>query len=317
MDNQLPLKAYGLIKKAQQILLVTHDRPDGDGLSSVCLLAELLETLNKPYQIYCYDLPHHHFNFLPHLEKFSNQLVAFNFDLTVALDCAGLKRTNLTQQISQRKKNQMIIEFDHHPRLESYADLEIRDPQAASTTEILYHFLKVNKIKINKKMAICILTGILTDTGNFLYPATSSETVNIAAEMLTFGARLPQIMEHTWRNKSVATMKIWGKALSNLYLNPKYNFAVSVLTQSDISKEVSDEGMEGIAGFLSNLHNVKGLLLLREQKDGVLRGNLRTVLPNIDLAKLALLLGGGGHAKASGFTLEGKLEKTDRGWRVV
>jgi len=316
MDNSNYLKAYSLIKQANNILVVTHDQPDGDALASVCTLAELLQLLTKQYIIFCHDQPYHQFNFLPNIEKFKNQLDAFAFDLIIVLDCGSLARTKLTEQIKNRNKNQLVIEFDHHPKTENFSDLEIRNPLAASTTEILYNFLKVNKIKINKAMATCILTGIVTDTFNFLYSATSSATVEIASEMLALGARLPQIMENTWRNKSIATMKTWGKALSNLQINPKYNFAVTVLSSADIESEVSDEELDGMAGFLSNLHNVKGILLLRQQKDNLIKGSLRTAQANIDVSKLALLLGGGGHAKASGFTTEGRLEKTDNGWKI-
>ncbi len=166
-------------------------------------------------------------------------------------------------------------------------------------------------------MAGCILTGILTDTGNFLYPSTSPETVNIASEMLTSGAKLPQIMENTWRNKSIASMKTWGKAMSNLYINHKFNLAITVLKSSDISDEISEEDLDGMAGFLSNLNNVKGILLLKEQKDGTIRGSLRTSLRDMDVSRLARFLGGGGHAKASGFTLHGRIEKTEKDWKVL
>ena len=317
MDNTLYLKAYQLIKNSNNILLVTHDQPDGDAIASVCALAELLDILTKRYTVFCADLPNRQFDFLPHLEKFTNRLEAFDFDLILAVDCGSMSRTKLTEQLTKRKTDQLIVEFDHHPKTEDYANLEIRNPLAASTTEIIYNFLKANKIKVNKNLASCILTGIVTDTFNFLYPATSSATVEIASEMLSSGARLPQIMENTWRNKSITTMKTWGKALSNLQINSKYNFAITVLSSADMAKEVNDEELDGIAGFLSSLHEVKGILMLRQQKDGKIKGSLRTAQPKIDISRLANLLGGGGHAKASGFTIEGRIEKTDSGWRVV
>lgn len=166
-------------------------------------------------------------------------------------------------------------------------------------------------------MANCILTGILTDTGNFLYPSTSPETVNIASEMLTKGAKLPQIMENTWRNKSIASMKTWGKAMSRLKINQQYNFGFTVLKSKDVPAEVSEEELEGLAGFLSNLNVVNGIMLLRQLPDGRIKGSLRTSKPNLDVSKLARSLGGGGHAKAAGFTVEGKLEKTTNGWRII
>jgi len=321
MKNNIYHEIFKKIKSANNVLLVTHDTPDGDALASVCLMIELLKSLNKPYLAYCLDLPPYQFNFLPNVEKITNDKSKFNFvdfDLIIILDCGGLNRTGLTDEINRRKENQFIIEFDHHPKINHYADLESRNPQAASTTEVLYYFLKANKIKVNKNIANCILTGILTDTANFLYPSTSKQTVKIASEMLTRGARMPQIMENTWRNKSLASMKIWGKAISRLQINPKYNFAFTVLTLKDVtSNGVAEEELEGIAGFISNLHNVKGILLLREQPNGMIKGSLRTSQPQIDISRLAQILGGGGHAKASGFKIKGRLKQINGGWRIV
>jgi len=155
------------------------------------------------------------------------------------------------------------------------------------------------------------------DTGNFLYPSTSPQTINIASEMLTAGARLPQIIENTWRNKSLVSIKTWGRAMSNLQINKKYNFALTVLSVKDLPAEVTEEDLEGMAGFLSNLDRINGLLLLRELPGGKIKGSLRTAKPNIDVSRLAQILGGGGHAKAAGFTIEGRIKKTEKGWGIT
>lgn len=320
MEIDIYSKIFQQIKKAQNILLVTHDAPDGDALAATCLMIELLESLAKPHIAYCYDKPPCQFNFLPHIEKiiFDKNFNFAEFDLIIALDCGALDRTKLLGEISGRNGGQITVEIDHHPKLDDYADLELRDPRAAATTEVLYNFLKHNKIKINKNIANCVLTGILTDTANFLYPSTSQQTIEIASEMLARGAKMPQIMENTWRNKSLNSMKLWGKAMSRLKINSEYNFASSILTLEEIAKSGADEEeLEGIAGFISNLDDVKAVIFLREQPDGVIKGSLRTSRRNIDVSRLAQALGGGGHAKASGFKTEGRLEKAGNGWRVV
>jgi len=317
MDTQLFQKAYALIKSANNILIATHEQPDGDALASACLMAEILSLLNKKYSLYCHSEVNNQYDFLPHLDELKNNLENFNFDLIIVLDCGTVERTKLDKEILNRQPNQPVLEIDHHPKIKNYADLEIRDSAASATAEILYYFLKANKIKITKGLASCILTGILTDTGNFLYPSTSPETVNIASEMLVKGAKLPQIMENTWRNKSIASMKTWGKAMSRLKINQKYNFGFTVLKSEDVPAEVTEEELEGMSGFLSNLNAVNGIMLLRELPDGRIKGSLRTSNPNVDVSKLARALGGGGHVKASGFTVEGHLEKTESGWKIV
>ncbi|RLC38936.1 hypothetical protein DRH27_01065 [Candidatus Falkowbacteria bacterium] len=314
-------EALAKIKKADNILLVTHDRPDGDALSSTCALIEFLEKINKKYFAYCKDEPPYTYNFLPHLEKIQSnkKLLRFNdYDLIIALDCGSISRTNLEKEINNKYANQYIIEFDHHPKIDSYADIEIKDVKTSSTAEVLYNFFKSSQIKINKNMANCILTGILTDTGNLLYPSTTDTTIKIASEMLLRGANYPKIIKQTARNKSFEGIKIWGKALSSLQINKKYNFAFSVLTYNDIKESsATDEEMEGVSGFLSNLAEVKGLIFLREEKPGLIKGSLRSSHPDIDISKLAIALDGGGHPKSSGFKIKGNILKTKNGWEII
>jgi len=317
MDTSLFIKAYTLIKSSQNILIVTHDQPDGDAIASACLMAEVLKLAGKTYRLFCHDKINYPDGFLPHLDEFKDYYDTFDFDLIIALDCGTVERTKLDKEILSRKDSQKVLEIDHHPKIKDYADLEIRDAAAAATAEILYHFLKANNLKITKDLAGCVLTGIMTDTGNFIYPSTSVETINIASEMLARGAKLPQIMENTWRNKSISSMKTWGKAMSNLQINQPYNFAFTVLRREDVPPDVTEEELEGMAGFLSNLKEVNGLLLLRELNDGTVKGSLRTSKPNLNISRLARALGGGGHAKAAGFTVAGKLEKTETGWKIV
>ena len=323
MHNNIYSKIFNQIKISDNILLTTHENPDGDALSSVCLMIELLESLNKKCSAYCFNTPPHQFDFLPNIEKIVSDKTNLNFsdfDLIIVLDCGCSDRTKISDEIKARAKNQIAVEIDHHPKMEDYADIELRDPDASSTAEILYEFLKANKIKINKNIANCVLTGILTDTANFLYPSTSPQTIKISSEMLAKGAKLPQIMESTLRNKSLSSMKIWGKAMSRLKINPKYNFAWTVLTLDDVNGNgsiIDEEELEGIAGFISNLHNVHGVMLLREQPDNIIKGSLRTSDNNVDISKLARALGGGGHPKSSGFKIEGRMERIGEGWKII
>jgi len=135
--------------------------------------------------------------------------------------------------------------------------------------------------------------------------------------MLLHGAKYPLIIEETWRNKSLSAMKLWGKAIGGLEINTKYNIAYTVLTKKDIEDcDCSDEEMEGISGFLSNLYGVNGLMLIREVGGGAIKGSLRTSHDKVDVSKLARRLGGGGHKKASGFFISGKLKDTKEGWII-
>jgi nanoRNase/pAp phosphatase (c-di-AMP/oligoRNAs hydrolase) len=152
---------------------------------------------------------------------------------------------------------------------------------------------------------------------------------------MEFGARFAKISSWLKNNQDLLTIKLWGLALENLRFNPKYGFAFSVLTREDLKTAMMAAGHQDavlrndfsqilhsdlfgdIAGFLSNISGAKAVMLLRQDAPGKLKGGLRTSSSDIDISLLARQLGGGGHAKASGFELAGDLEKADEGWRVV
>jgi len=306
------------INLAKKILLVTHFNPDGDGIGSLCSLMNWMLASGKQADGYCLHQPPTMLSYLPSIERIKyGALNIEGYDLVIVLDCGSLSRTGLTEALATKLPGRKVIEIDHHPKIDDYADIELRNPHAAATAELVYYFYKTNRIRINKEMATCLLTGIMTDTANFFYPSTSTSTVSIAADLVLRGARLPQITESTLRNKSLAGLKLWGQIMANIRINPAYDFAITLLPHEEREKSaVSKEELDGISGFLSNLYGVKGVLFLQEEADGAIRGNLRTASPKIDISKLARFLGGGGHAKAAGFSMKGKLVNTEDGWKV-
>ena len=319
-ENKLQ-QTFQKILNAKNTLLTIHGRPDGDAIASLCVLIELLENNQKKFFAYSQDAIPRSYFYLPHTEKIISDKSKINFadfDLIIALDCGSLSRTGLATEIENRQANQFTIEFDHHPPIDNYADISNRYPESTSTTEVLYYFLKANNISVNKNYANCILTGLLTDTGNFLFPITSDRAINIASEMLLSGAKFPQIIESTQRNKSLGAMRLWGHTLSNLIVNKKYNIAITIVTQEEIEKNnVSDEELESLSNFISNLHDVKGILVLQELSDNEIKGSLRATQSNLDVSKLARILGGGGHIKAAGFRINGKLTKEGKRWKII
>jgi phosphoesterase RecJ-like protein len=313
-------KIYRAIEEANNILLLAHEKPDMDAAASLCAGIELLIGLKKRFFAYCPTRPAAKLLFLPNAEKISHDYRKMNFsarDLIIAFDCGDVRRTGLAKEIMHRQVGQTVVNIDHHPKIDDFADLEVKQPEAASTTEIVYDFFKVNQITINKEIAGCILAGITGDTGHFIFQSTTDKAVKIAAEMISRGARLPVINEHAIRNKSLATLQTWGRAMSDLTVNERYGLAFTVLAREAIkSSAISDEELEGMANFLGNLKGVKAVLFLYEQENGAIKGSFRSTHPTIDVSLLARKLGGGGHAKAAGFSLPGRLIKENGHWRV-
>ena len=330
------------IKAANRILAIGHINPDGDAIASVNVIALIAKSFNVAVDAFCIDKKEGPFNFLSFTDKISETFSGklSNYDLVIVVDCGALGRTGIKELIEEELKKSeserpFFVEFDHHPQVHAWADLEIRHPEASATCEVLYHFCENQKIEFTRDLADNILTGILTDTGNFLYPNTSSETINIASKMLAHGAHFTKISTVLKNNQDLLTTKLWGLALENLRFNTKYSFAFSVLTQEDLktamvaagyrdflagddlSKILHGDLFGEIAGFISNISGAKAIMLLRQDAPGKLKGSLRTANSDIDISVLARKLGGGGHAKASGFEIDGDLEKTEDGWRVV
>lgn len=312
-------KAFQKILKADNTLIITHVRPDGDALASLTAMTDLMKAHQKKYTAFVNDELPTNFSYLPHFKKIKTtpDFDLKQFDLVIVLDCGSVERTGLANNLKNRPESQYLIEFDHHPKIADYSNLEIRIPAAAATAEILYNFFKANNLQITKNVANSILTGILTDTGNFLFPTTSEEAVSISSEMLLYGARFPTIVRNTWQNKSLPSMKILGKAMDNLTINSKYNIGFSLLKKEDMGLMEEDENaLDGVTGFLSSLYGVKMLVFLKEEDGGVIKGSLRSSHPTMDVSKLAQKLGGGGHAKSSGFIVKGNLEKVNNKWQI-
>ena len=331
MDLNAKLQqAYKIIRSAQKILLVGHLLPDPDALASVGAMIELVRFCGGEVRAFCSQKPDKDFDYIPHAQEITPFLSEGleNFDLVIILDCGAISRTALEADIQNillkdPGERPFIIELDHHEQQLGYADLEIRLPDRASTTEIVYQLLRANNLPINKVMADCILIGLVSDTGNFLHANASQQALALASEMLLRGASLPHIINHIINNKSLGSLKIWGYALEHLQINPVTGLATVAFPEAAIGmlRQASGPDFDGevfgdIVAFVSRLEGVRVSLLLREE-GGYVKGSLRTVRQEIDVAQLAGNWGGGGHKKAAGFAVAGRLVPSASGWKVV
>jgi bifunctional oligoribonuclease and PAP phosphatase NrnA len=316
-----------IIYKSRRVLIIGHIRPDGDAISSCLALSYLLNKLQKEYELFCLDNIPPYFNYLKDFNKIKNKKKEVDFktfDLVITADCGSLARTGCSEEIVTLKKNNKIklIEIDHHLSNDSIADIELRDPSKAATTELIYELCQTFNFDINKDTAEAILTGLITDTANFFYPNASASTISLAAKLLNKGANLNKIVSQVKKGNNIKTLKLWGLAMERLSIHQKYNFAYSVLSKEDlkvlkIEENELNETLSFIAGFLSNLANVKATLLLYDSGNGMVKGHLRSANKSINVAKLANYLGGGGHSQAAGFIIKGELIKKENTWEVI
>ncbi|MBU4332298.1 DHH family phosphoesterase [Patescibacteria group bacterium] len=325
MENQVIIdKIKNSIDKASKILLVCHRNPDGDTLGAALSLAHFLETAKKGYALFCQDSPADFFRFLSKFEELIIGEIGLGFktqtnsghDLIITLDCGDIEQTGLPEFLANTKTP--IVNIDHHITNTQFGDYNLVDADKASTTALLYQFFTKSQISISRNMATCLLVGLLTDTGNFSNPATNSESLAIAARLVARGAQIREINKYILQNKSIDVLKLWSRIFLRLQKISDFDLAWTVITQKDLAEcGIDKKGLEGVANFLSKFSDSAITLILEELENKEIKGSLRTNQDFIDVSKFAKLMGGGGHAKAAGFRINGQLLETAGGWEIV
>lgn len=294
-----------LIAKSQSILVLLHEFPDGDTIaSSLALYLYLISKKKKADLAVKGEIPKY-FRFLTAPYTIKSDFLLGDYDLIIAVDCGDAKRTGFPIRIEQIALSKPIINIDHHNTnsLKKYAKVNLVDESASAAAEIVYKILVYLNGKIDSKIATYILAAIYYDTGGFQHSNVTSETLKIASECLSCGARIGLISDNIVNARSSSGLKLWGQALQNMKIKNK--IAVSYLSLDDItSSGAKSDDSAGVVNLMNTIPQVRIAILFIDSPDGKIRASLRTEENDIDLSRLARLFGGGGHKKAAGFTLE-------------
>ena len=169
------------IKKAQTIVVLAHESPDGDAIASSLSVMHVLEQLGKIVDVVipAYRID---FNFLPGADKILAKGKEEPYQLAISVDCTELRRLAGGKEYFEPAKK--TIQIDHHSVNSMFADLNYVDPAAPACCQVLIAMFEYYEIEITKDLATCILTGIVTDTGGFQWGGVSPETFEFAAELL-------------------------------------------------------------------------------------------------------------------------------------
>lgn len=313
-------KLIPILKNYNNFLLVVHENPDGDGIASVLALSLVLKQLKKKVTSVCQDKIPNIFQFLPYASKIKDDFLLGDYDVIIVLDCGDLRRTGFPERIKQFARNKKkLVNIDHHPKndLHKIAKINLYNMEASSTCEILYHIFKKLKARIDPKIATCLFTGLYTDTGGFKHSNTNAKTLEIASHLLSLGANLRQITKNISLNKSVPALRLWGIALSRINKNEDLGLVTSVITQKDMKKcQATDVDLAGVVNLINSISGSTAAILFSETPDGKIRASLRTEQDKVDVSKLAYFFEGGGHRKASGFKIDGKIVKSGNSWKI-
>lgn len=308
------INIFQKIQQADNILMVGHKTPDEDCLGAICALSCYFDIIGKKHTLFNVDKIFEDFNYLSGIDKITNNINELEtkvFDLILVLDTGSLDYSGIKDYLEKIKEQVFIINIDHHKSNSRFGHINLVDSNASSVSEIIYNLFQYNKVYITKEMANCLLAGIIADSDNFSNAATTVESMNAASYLLIHGGRLPKIIKNTYKNKSLTSLKLWGTVLSRLKQNKKYNVAYTYVTHDDLQKyNAAKETIEGISNFLNKMAGHKVIFFIKEKKPGEITVSMRTNNNLIDVSKLAKMIGGGGHAKAAGFSAKGQIVKS-------
>lgn len=303
---------------AKHSLLISHKKPDGDTLGAMLAFSNALDSVGAAHTRFCVDEMPAPYRFMPGSYSVMSDARRALFarpDVVILFDAGDLVFAGVQELVARILPKPTIINIDHHHTNSLFGDINAVVTDAASTTEVVHRLLCANNIFIEQSIATCLMTGLCTDTGNFTNPATTTSALKLGGELLARGAKFGSIFRALWKNKSVGSLKLWGIALERLRF--KGEVATTALFERDLKECGSDEeATEGISNFLSAVLNVPIILVLRETADGKIKGSFRTTIDR-DVSALAVSYGGGGHKKAAGFMISGKIEETSDEWKVV
>lgn len=302
---------------ASRILLVAHKKPDGDTIGASSAFLNWCMREGKDVQIFCRDLPPSTFRYLDNIHCYTNNPAVFEqpYDLVIVFDSGDLAYCGVDQYIPRIPGEYLLVNIDHHATNTRYATLNIVETHASSTAEVIHRIWESLGVDVDHKMATCLLTGMCTDTSNFSNSATQPVVMEAAAELIARGARFQDILKHVWHNRDVDGLRLWGLMLGRLHAHPAQG-AVSTFVKHDELTEAGGEVTEGMSNFLNAVtKDADVILVLRELPTGEVKGSFRSL--GRDVSAVAKLMGGGGHKKAAGFTIPGRIEQTEIGPVVV
>jgi len=297
-------------QKAQNIVIISHRNPDADSIGSNLALREILVHAGKTVTSACVDPIPKDTHFLHGASTFET---TFNFqttDLIICVDAGSTAQTGfLERQPEILQSGKPIINIDHHPSNNGYGTVNLVIPDGASTTLVLFNLFKISGIKITATIATNLLCGLYFDTGSFMHSNTDAQVYAAAGELMRAGGDMKKIVKNMYKNRSLEQLKTWGKILDGMKVTPD-NVVVSGITKDELeSCCATTSETSGIIDYLSTVKDAKFATLLVEDGKGNVRGSFRTRKNDINLSEMAGMFGGGGHKKASGFTLPGELKK--------
>ncbi len=289
------------IEQRERFVLTSHARPDGDAVGSSLACCEILRRMGKQAEVILHDGVPRVYQQLPFADGVIHaDRVNGSYDAAILLECDSIQRTRL-----EGLEKRFLINIDHHKSGRAFANVNWIDPQAVATAEMVYRLAREAGVKISPEIATCLYTAVLTDTGAFMYEGTNQHTFELARELVLAGADPARSARPIYFGHSTAKMRLLGLALSALQREGPLAWIWA--TQEHMERTgAKEEDCEGLVNYALAIGDVEVAVFFRELPDRRFRVSLRSK-GGLDVAHIAEEFGGGGHACASGCSVDGPL----------
>ena len=294
------------IKKAETIVILAHENPDGDAIGSVLAMGLALKTMGKKPDMIIREFPRT-FNFLPGANEVKQNLDVKKYDLAISLDCANLKRLVGREYFEEARKT---IVIDHHGTNSFYADINFVNPVSPACCEILVGMFTYFDIDINQEIGACILTGIITDTGGFKYQGVTSETFEFTAELLRKGVNVSEIYKKALETRTRANFELLKRTLDRMEILEDGKVTFTYMTNQDKEElNVQPGDDEGLVEIGRDIEGVEVSIFIK-QKDNENKYKISMRSNDyVNVSDICYIFGGGGHPRAAGCLIQGDIQQ--------
>jgi bifunctional oligoribonuclease and PAP phosphatase NrnA len=288
------------IRARQRLVVTSHARPDGDGIGSALACGQILRVMGKDAEVVMHDPVPRIYQNLPFAERVLQSDVVPHNDAVVMLECDSTARAQL-EGLDQC----FLINIDHHRSGRNFAHVNWIDSRVMATAELVFRFARLACVPVDRDIATCLYTGLMTDTGSFMFEGTNEHTFTVARELVLAGADPAQCARPIYFGHSTAKMRLLGAALSNLHRDGPLSWIW--VTQEQMQRfGAREEDCEGLVNYALSMADVQVAIFLRETPEGRFRVSLRSK-GQVNVSSVAEYFGGGGHKCASGCSVDGPL----------
>jgi len=297
------------LKAGKRFIFSTHVYPDGDNLGSMTALMLALKSMGKEVRAYVGTRVPEFYQFLPEVSELVGHDIPSDspdsYDACIIVDSGDVNRMGPPFTAWMATGSLELINIDHHKSNTLFGDVVWVDPSYAAVGEQIVELLGALGVTINKDIATCLMTSIMTDTGRFSFENTTLRTMSYATRLVDAGCSTFSVFNPVYQTKKLSGLNLQNLAMNTMEVDKSRKLAILHLTQEMLAKSGALlEESEGIIDVVNSVSEIETVCFIKEANAGDFKLSIRTK-GIMDAVPIAALFGGGGHARAAGSSLPG------------